>query len=208
MHRIRVLLGFALLFVLVVAIPAQRRDVPNEVTIDALLKKENFTTLQLLVSTKDDVEAVFGKSCGLSCEYNDDWLIGFSYVPDVLFSRRANREEPSNKVFITYSKPEFRGKLRYIAFTPRKFNVLAGDYILSPDFDCKANSGVQFDCTNGDTYVSFYDEKRKDASSTQNRMRLILHGLAYVNLYTAKELFGETEMKDAPAQTSEQASDF
>jgi hypothetical protein len=199
----RILLCLVLLFSFVAGISAQVKTAQNEVNIDRLLRKENFTTLQFLVSTKEDVKFSFGEQCasGGQCVYDEDWFIRFKYVGEVLSFSWAQPNQPQNRYFITYSKPEFRGKLLGIEFTPRKLNVLSGNYIFPSGFDCAENIGIEFNCISDVAFVKYFYKKSEDGTIHQKKISFILHRPTKQQYET---ITGETVVKDMKEKATQQ----
>jgi hypothetical protein len=142
MIQSKIVFGFLLLFSFAVCVSAQDKGALNEVQIDRFLNRANFDQYQFLVSAKDNVKALLSDDCETgSCRYDDEWMMRFVYLNEVI--ERTVGITPAS---ITYSKPEFRGKLIGIDFSPSKRNVLRDDYVFPADFDCRENAGMEFNC--------------------------------------------------------------
>src|SRR5687767_12887838 len=73
---------------------------------------EKLKGLTLLVSSREDVQANFGKDCVNGCQFNDDWDISFSYVGS---GWTSNTEEIGKQV-VRRPDPAFIDKLALISF--------------------------------------------------------------------------------------------
>jgi hypothetical protein len=119
MKLAKIFIIFTFLPAFALQVSAQENAVQNKAEIFQLFKKENLKELKFLVSTKEDVKALFGEKCESECDFGKNWWIRFTYVnKDWLGIRYYQKDQPRNKVWITKPKPEFVGKLLTIP-TPK-----------------------------------------------------------------------------------------
>lgn len=205
MKATRIFIVLVFLFSSVVYISAQVKEVrteAKEVQIDRFLKKENFDRFQFLVSTKENIKALLGEDCASGgCDYDDDWKMRFVYAGEVKEYRYYQANEPRNRVFITYYKPEVKGKLVGISFKPRKRNVLRDDYTFPAEFKCLENGGREFNCWGEGIFVKYNYKKREDGTITQKEIVDIWVGITKAE---SDAITGETVVKDLPEKKSKQ----
>jgi hypothetical protein len=91
---------------------AQRISYPNELKGFELFKSGKWKTLVPFVSTKEDVEKIFGQECLKGCDYNDNWRVGIRFV------EQSWREAGKEKIPCVYEK--YLGKYESISFYPKK----------------------------------------------------------------------------------------
>lgn len=120
----------------VLNINAQENPFPNEIEGLQFTKQERFKDLKFLVSTKDDVISIFGRQCAISCQYDNNWDVQFSYV-----TKEEKRLRVKNGVTLTYKvRPEFIGKLKDVDLVPRKPHVLSESLVIPKGLYCKIPS--------------------------------------------------------------------
>lgn len=130
MIRITILLVCLGLFL--VNANAQESAYPNEIQGFQFSKQDKFKDLTLLVSTGEEVMALFGKDCINGCEFNEDWDIGFAYV-----NSGWSRSTTENGLTTVY-KPrlQFVGRLADITFRPRRPIVLPESLVFPKGLKC------------------------------------------------------------------------
>lgn len=189
----RIFIVLTLLFSFALCVSAQKETL-NEVQIDNFLKTENFAEFQFLVSTRENIKALPGEDCATgSCLYDEDWKMRFIYAGKVAEERWYQPNQPRNRIFITYYKPEFRGKLIGIHFAPRKRNVLRDDFIFPAEYKCIENGGREFTCMGDRVFVKYNYKKREDGTICQKEIVFIWVGITKAERDAVK---GETEVKD------------
>jgi hypothetical protein len=189
----KILVCSALLLAFVAGISAQEKTAQYEVSIEKLLKLEDVTTLRFLISTKDDLKALFGNECRADalCVYDDDWDIRFIFAGDILNFYLSNPTEKGlGRIDSTFIKPEFKGTLVAIELSNRGY-VFPENYSLPPDFDCSELSRITF-CNNGETFIRYWSEN----GSLKKRIS-ITHRVSFAQY---KQITGETELKGPPKQ--------
>jgi len=120
-----------------VDIHAQENPFPNELEGLQFMKRDKFKDLKFLVSTKDDVAALFGKDCVYDCDYDDDWRIVFSY----LTSGSAQAEVRNGQNLVFNIRPEFVGKLAIIDLKPRRPVILPETVAFPAGLQCDMRNG-------------------------------------------------------------------
>ena len=102
---------------LVLGMSAQSTQYPNELEGYRFFVGGKLKSLQLLVSTKDDVKRVFGEKCEKQCDYDADWSVNFEYFEDIWTKESSNNKGD----WRTYTlDPRYLGKLRVIDLRPKK----------------------------------------------------------------------------------------
>ena len=189
----RFLICLALFLVFFAGISAQEKITQDEVSIEKLLKLEEFTTLRFLVSTREDVKALFGEECKeySICNYNNDWSISFEFAGDILYLLNSSKER-IGRMDSTFVNPEFKGKLVAINLHNPSY-VFPENYSLPPDFDCTEENYVTR-CSNGETFIQYFVDRN-------SRVKRI--GISHrVSITQYKQITGETELKRFPPQQS------
>jgi hypothetical protein len=185
----KIFIVLAVLFSFIACISAQEKDRRNEVQIGGFLKRENFDKFQFLVSTKENITAMLSKDCADGdCDYDRDWKMRFMYVGEVL--GQTININPSRT---TYSKPEYRGKLSGIHFSPRKQNFLPDNYVFPADIKCYENAGREFNCWGEGIFIKYNYKKLEDGMITQNKIVYIWVGVTKTE---SDAITGETVVKD------------
>lgn len=174
-------IGFLLvcLGLFVVSAAAQVKVANNEIEGFQFSTQEKVKDLTLLVSSKDDVMAIFGKDCLNGCRFNDDWDIDFAYVGAGWSTTKM--EKGVNVVY--KPKPEFIDKLADINFRPRKAIVLPESTFFPPGLTCnKATTSqgtLQFKslvCSDKQAvYYLIYDENDPNGKYQKNQ----IHHISY-----------------------------
>ncbi|MGI8466924.1 MAG: hypothetical protein ACR2N3_00540 [Pyrinomonadaceae bacterium] len=110
MKLAKIFIVFTFLLAFAVCISAQDNQFPNELKGYEFFGKGKLKELKLGISTKEDVERVFGESCKKPCKYNRDWNIFFKYFDFASIEKNGVKFVP---------KQEFYGKLYSITLTPK-----------------------------------------------------------------------------------------
>ena len=120
---------------------AQQGAYPNEIEGFQFFKLDKVKDLSLLVSSREDVMALFGQDCLNDCEFNEDWKIEFAYV-----NSGWSTSSKENGVTTLY-KPrlEFVGKLASIVFRPRRPVVLRESLVFPKGLRCNKASSTSGD---------------------------------------------------------------
>lgn len=72
-----------LVFVIVQNTQAQSNPYPNELNGYEFFGKGKLKGLILGFSKIEDVEKIFGKDCGIKCDYDENWTVNFTYLGNV-----------------------------------------------------------------------------------------------------------------------------
>ncbi len=103
---------FTFLLAFAVCVSAQSNPYPNELKGYRFFGKGKLKELKPGVSTKQDVIKIFGENCEDVCDYNQNWIINFTYFDNVT-KGGWGRE----KTYIPISK--YLGKLYSISLRPK-----------------------------------------------------------------------------------------
>lgn len=159
----------------------------NEIEGFRFSAQDRVKDLTLLVSSKDDVMAIFGKDCVNGCRFNEDWDISFAYV-----NAGWSRTRMENGVKVVYKpKPEFLDKLADINFSPKKAIVLPESTFFPPGLKCdKADSSqgaLHFKslvCTDKQIlFYLIYDETDPNGKYQKNQ----IHHISYTGAEKLEE---------------------
>jgi hypothetical protein len=141
-------------------ITAAQADVSdNEIDGLKFSTQEKVKHLSLLVSSKEDVIATFGKDCERGGRFNDDWDISFSYVG----AGWSNTRIENGKEVVYNPSPAIVGKLADITFKPRRDVVLPETTFFPPGLRCSdavtSRGGLEFKsivCTDHRSLAFFF----------------------------------------------------
>ena len=90
---------------------------PNELAGYEFFKKGKTSKIRLGVSTKMDVESLFGSDCRKPCDYDPNWSIAFDYFEkDLVVIEGLNTSVEKQYV----PKKESVGKISSVSFRPKK----------------------------------------------------------------------------------------
>jgi hypothetical protein len=123
MKAIKIILFFISVIAFAVCASAQDVQFSNELKGFEFFGKGKLKDLKLTVSSKDDVNKIFGKTCEKMCEYDSDWTIRFEYYEDRWI--KEDRNGKGEKLRYTLD-PKYLGKLRLIEMRPKKEISFAG----------------------------------------------------------------------------------
>ena len=112
MKPVKNFIVFTFLLASAVCVWAQSNPYPNELKGYHFFDKGKLKELKLGASTKQEVIEIFGENCKNSCDYNQNWLIQFTYFDDV---RKGGWKK--EKTFIPTSR--YLGKLYSISLRPK-----------------------------------------------------------------------------------------
>ena len=124
---------------------AAQADAANS-EIDGLqfFTQEKVRDLTLLVSSQEDVMAIFGKDCLHGCPFNDDWDISLSYVG----SGWSNTRIENGKQVVYKPSPAIVDRLADITFKPRNGVMFPRKTIGKPSLQCSegvtSQAGAEF----------------------------------------------------------------
>ena len=94
---------------------------PNELRGFQFFAKGKLNGLKLGISTKEDVERIFGDSCEIECDYDENWSIWAGYFGGDSTITETTADEMGAEVKYEYSpKAAYVGKLQVIHLTPKK----------------------------------------------------------------------------------------
>lgn len=185
MRENKILVCLALLLAFVAGISAQEKTTQEELSIENLLKLEDVTTLRFLVSTKEEVNALYGEKCDYNrCHYKDGWSIHFEFAASILDFYLSNPtvQDCPGRMDRTWVKPEFKGTLVEVELFQRWYGF-PENYSLPPDFDCTKFKGDTY-CNNGETFIRYW-----------SRGIRITHR---VSVAQYKQITGEKELQRTP----------
>lgn len=178
---------------------AQESAYPNEIEGFQFSKQDKVKDLALLVSTREDVMALFGKDCLNGCEFNEDWNIGFAYV-----SSGWSISTTENGVKTVYKpRPEFVGKLADIVFRPRRPVLLPESLVFPKGLRCTKGSTTSGDlhfrsirCAD-DRVLSYliHDETNDEGKFQKNQLVYISYTMTQE---TNKDIFALAGVAVAP----------
>ena len=80
MNRAKIFIAFTFLLSFAVCVSAQDYKYSNELKGFELFRNGKWKSLKPLISTKEDVEKIFGKSCLDGCDYDENWRVEIMYV--------------------------------------------------------------------------------------------------------------------------------
>ena len=90
---------------------------PNELEGYEFFKKGKLNNVRLGISTKADVESIFGSDCKKPCDYDSNWTIAFDYIGESLtIVKNFNRPDEKNYI----PKKEAVGKIISVSLRPKK----------------------------------------------------------------------------------------
>ena len=172
-----ILLACLILFALDAA--AQTDVAASEIEGFRFSTHEKVKLLTLLVSSREDVQAIFGKDCVRGCRLNDDWDISFAYVN----SGWAHGREENGKVVVYKPAPEIINKLADINLKPRRAIVLPELTFYPPALKCSegiAERGTlrykSILCTDHRSLAySIYGETNEHEKFQKNQIRQITY---------------------------------
>ncbi len=117
MKRAKVFIVFTFLLAFAVCVSAQTNPYPNELKGYGFFRSGKIKELRLGISTKEDVEKIFGESCDENCSYNPNWDINFNYLKaDSCFTSQTGKAP--KQTFCPDKK--FVGKLSSVELKPKK----------------------------------------------------------------------------------------
>lgn len=97
------------------AVPAQMpRAFPNELPGYKFFGNGKLKGIELLVSSRSDIERIFGGNCD-PCAYDADWRVSFEYFDDIWTRESSNNK--GDKVSYRLD-PKYLGKVRTIVLRP------------------------------------------------------------------------------------------
>jgi hypothetical protein len=103
---------FTFLLAFAFQVSAQANSYPYELRGYEFFDKENLKKLRLGVSTKQNVTEIFGENCEDLCNYNQNWIINFTYFDQI--EKGGVRKE---KTYVPVSR--YLGKLYSISLRPK-----------------------------------------------------------------------------------------
>lgn len=105
---------------------------PNELAGYEFFKQGKLNKIRLGVSTKTDIEEIFGSNCEKPCDYDPNWLISFEYFNKGLFLIEENLIKSTEKHYVP--KKEVIGKIRSVIISPKK-RVSFDSFTFSNEFE-------------------------------------------------------------------------
>jgi hypothetical protein len=147
MNRAKILIAFTFLLAFVLHVSAQNDSIPDDLNFNDLLllgpkKIKNlslgFSTpnelegyqffsngklnkLKIGVSTKENVEAIFGTICKEFCSYDSNWQIQFEYFDEKTLITSEYYDGSGSKTGVKKfaSLSQYNGKIRSVEFIPQ-----------------------------------------------------------------------------------------
>lgn len=117
MKLAKIFIRFTFLLAFAVCVSAQTNPYPNELKGYGFFRGGKLRVLRLGVSTKEDVERIFGENCDENCSYNSNWNINFNYLKaDSCFTSQTGKA--SKQTFCP--DKNFVGKLSSVELKPKK----------------------------------------------------------------------------------------
>lgn len=100
---------------------------PNELTGLEFFAKGKLSSIRLGISTKDQMQSIFGSSCEGGCAYDDQWTIWAGYFSPESITTETTADEKGTEIKYEYvPKAEFIGRLRYVHLSPKGRIALRG----------------------------------------------------------------------------------
>lgn len=87
---------------------------PNELEGYEFFKKGRLKELKLGISTKDDIQKIFGKNCEDICDYDDKWRVVFTYFKNI--SKEITENGTKKKLIV---EPQSADKIYSIKLVPK-----------------------------------------------------------------------------------------
>jgi hypothetical protein len=95
--------------------PGELNSYPNELDGYKFFDQGKLKGLKLTVSTREEVEKIFGSDCDADCDYNENWKISFDY-----FGPISKEKTVDNKKITYVPKKELVGKIYSITLFPKR----------------------------------------------------------------------------------------
>ena len=177
MKLAKILIIFTFLLVFVLQVSAQNYFYPNEQKGFELFKNGKWKTLKPFVSTKSDVEKIFGKNCEELCDYDENWSFQVMYIG------QCSSYSASEKKFVPRVEEDLLGKYQNIIFYPKKrftrksFNFGKKWSRLKVEESHQIPSKtIQYNDSSGMVY-RFWDENSEDGKFKVGDLNLIIYGI-------------------------------
>ena len=149
--------------------PGKLNTYPNELTGYKFFDQGRLKGLKITVSTKEDVEKIFGSDCNGKCDYDSKWNVDFNYFGGITKEKTINERK-----IIYVPKKELVGKVYSITFTPKQ-RIRFNQKVFPRTFNLSYGFSV------GD---SFDENGRLSAVGTSYRTYHDRYGLIY-NIYSS-----------------------
>lgn len=160
--------------------PGALNTYPNELQGYKFFDQGKLKGLKLMISTKEEVEKIFGSDCDGGCNYEDKWEIDFNY-----FGGISTEKTVDNKKIRYVHKKELVGKISSITFTPKQ-SIPFGKKVFPRTFNQSYGFSV------GD---SFGENGRLSAAGNSYITYYDRYGLEY-NVYQGGYTVGDAEKTD------------
>jgi hypothetical protein len=113
MKLAKIFITFAFLLAFALKALAQGYTYPNELKGFELFRNGRWKSLKPLVSTKEDVEKIFGKGCHEGCDYDENWRVEIMYISQCWSYTGTEKLTPT-------VAEEMIGKYSNLNFYPKK----------------------------------------------------------------------------------------
>ena len=113
MDRAKIFIAFTFLLTFAVCVSAQDYKYPNELKGFELFRNGKWKSLKPLISTKEDVEKIFGMDCFNGCDYDENWRVEIMYISQCWTYAGTEKLTPT-------VAEEMIGKYSNLNFYPKK----------------------------------------------------------------------------------------
>lgn len=95
---------------------------PNELEGFEFFKTGKLSNIKIGVSTKTDIQKIFGSDCEKPCDYDSNWTITFDYFSEsqVLVEKKYDQKLKESIQTNYIPKKEFIGKIESVMLRPKK----------------------------------------------------------------------------------------
>lgn len=155
---------FILLLACAGSVSAQKLEFNNELEGFEFYNQGKLKNIELKVTTRNQVKAIFDDDCEIRCSYNDDWEMSFFF-----YFEGCKKEKLSDGFKYTYTvSPQFVDKLFAITLHPKKpvsFKDISFSNKFEKYIDTMIHSGIElrkYSDSKGLLYSIFNEGRIKD----------------------------------------------